>query len=284
MKTGMAAISLVILLSLSLVGCQSKIVETITSTPSAEEVVDGVIEAVEDITSVTFKADLAVDMTGEEDGEAVDAAMITKVTGAVDVVSKDGKIDMSVTIDSTGEDTFTADMTMYFIDDILYALMEMPALGNISMWVKTDVPPEMHGQMTQVEDQVELLKLSEVRFAGTETVNGKECYVLELVPDPDALWEFISERMNIAGAPVPGIEEETIIRDIARSYSAKQWIDIDSFLLSKSEMDMEIEIEDTSLDINMSLLVSSYNQPVNIELPEEAENAIEMPSSQLFPR
>ena len=121
MKTGIAAISLVILLSLSLVGCQSKIAETITITPSAEEVVDGVIEAVEDITSVMFVADLLVDITGEENGEAIDSSMTTKMTGAVNVISRDGKVDMSVTIDSTGEDTFTADMTMYFIDDILYA-------------------------------------------------------------------------------------------------------------------------------------------------------------------
>jgi len=281
MKTGIAVISLAMLLSLPLAGCQSDIAETITGTPSAEEVVNGAIEAVEGVTSVTFEADLALDMTHEKDGETVDTSMAAKFTGAVDVTNRDGKVDMNVTMDSPGEDVLEADMEMYFIDDTMYALMEIPALGNISMWVKTDVPPEMHGQITQVEDQVDLLKLSEVKLTGTETVAGKECYVLELVPDPDALWEFISERMNATGAPVPGIEEETVIREIARNYSAKQWIAIDSFLLCKSEMDMEIVIDDTSLDITMSLLAGSYNEPVDIELPEEAEDAIEIPSSQL---
>ncbi len=281
MKSLIAVISLVILLSFPLLGCQTAIVETITSPPSVEEIIENVVDYLADITTLEFDMDLAVDIAGEENGETVDASMVSKITGAVNVISRDGKVEMSVTIDSPGEATIEANMDMYFIDDTMYTLMEIPTLGNISMWVKSDIPPEMHGQMTQVEDQVDLLMLSEVKLIGTETVAGKVCYVLELVPDPDALWEFVSQKMGATGAPVPTLEEETIIRDIARNYSVKQWIAIDNFLLCKAEMDMEMEISDTTMDITMTLVISDYNQPVAIELPPEAEDAIEVDADEL---
>lgn len=281
MKLLIAVISLVILLSFPLLGCQTAIVETITSPPSVEEIVGNAVNYLTNITTLEFDVDLTVDIAGEENGETVDASMVSKITGAVNVISKDGKVEMSVTIDSPGEATIEADMDMYFVDDTMYTLMEIPTLGNISMWVKSDIPPEMHGQMTQVEDQVDLLRLSEVKLIGTETVAGKVCYVLELVPNPDALWEFVSQRMAATGVPVPTLEEETIIRDIARNYSAKQWIAIDNFLLCKAEMDMEMTISDTTMDITMTLVISDYNQPVSIELPPEAENAIEVDADEL---
>jgi len=281
MKLLIAVISLVILLSFPLLGCQTAIVETITSPPSVEEIVGNAVNYLTNITTLEFDVDLTVDIAGEENGETVDASMVSKITGAVNVISKDGKVEMSVTLDSPGEATIEADMDMYFVDDTMYTLMEIPTLGNISMWVKSDIPPEMHGQMTQVEDQVDLLRLSEVKLIGTETVAGKVCYVLELVPNPDALWEFVSQRMAATGVPVPTLEEETIIRDIARNYSAKQWIAIDNFLLCKAEMDMEMTISDTTMDITMTLVISDYNQPVSIELPPEAENAIEVDADEL---
>lgn len=281
MKSLIAVISLVILLSFPLLGCQTAIVETITSPPSVEEIVENAVDYLTNITTLEFDVDLTVDIAGEENGETVDASMVSKITGAVNVISKDGKVEMSVTIDSPGEATIEADMDMYFVDDTMYTLMEIPTLGNISMWVKSDIPPEMHGQMTQVEDQVDLLRLSEVKLIGTETVAGKVCYVLELVPNPDALWEFVSQRMAATGVPVPTLEEETIIRDIARNYSAKQWITIDNFLLCKAAMDMEMTISDTTMDITMTLVISDYNQPVSIELPPEAENAIEVDADEL---
>ena len=281
MKSLIAVISLVILLSFPLLGCQTAIVETITSPPSVEKIVENAVDYLTNITTLEFDVDLTVDIAGEENGETVDASMVSKITGAVNVISKDGKVEMSVTIDSPGEATIEADMDMYFVDDTMYTLMEIPTLGNISMWVKSDIPPEMHGQMTQVEDQVDLLRLSEVKLIGTETVAGKVCYVLELVPNPDALWEFVSQKMAATGVPVPTLEEETIIRDIARNYSAKQWIAIDNFLLCKAEMDMEMTISDTTMDITMTLVISDYNQPVSIELPPEAENAIEVDADEL---
>ena len=282
MKTLLAITSLFIVMSLLLVGCKTNIVETVTSIPTVDEIVESVVNYLKNITTLEFEANLKVDVTGEEDGETIDTSMSAKMAGMVDIASRDGKVDMNVTVESPGEAAIEADMEMYFIDDTMYTFMEIAALGNISMWVKTDVPPEMHGQMTQVEDQVDLLKLSKVKFTGTEVVAGKVCYVLELTPDPDALWEFISQRLDAAGAPLPGIEEGTVIREILRSYSMKQWIASDNFLLRKAEMNMEIEYEETIVDITMSLMVGDYNQPVDIELPEEAGNAIEIPSSQLF--
>jgi hypothetical protein len=44
---------------------------------------------------------------------------------------------------------------------------------------------------------------------------------------------------------------------------------------------MALEIEGNTMDIYMDLVVRDYNQPVSIELPPEAENAIEVDADEL---
>ncbi len=74
-----------------------------------------------------------------------------------------------------------------------------------------------------------------------------------------------------------------------RSFSVKQWIAKDTYFLAKAEIDIAVELIPEALgfpeeeggmimDIPMNLLSHSYNQPVSIVLPPEAEEAIEMPT------
>ncbi len=265
---------------LCLVACQTGNAAQTAELPSPEEVVNAAVKALEDVRTFEFEADMTMTMTGEAEGEAIDVSMETHMAGAVDVDSEEMKMDMDVAMTVPDEGELEVGMEMYFIGDTMYALMQVLALGDISMWVKSELPPGMYQQMTQVEDQIDLLRLSEVKLIGTETVAGKVCYALELVPDPDALWELVMQRMSTAGEP-PGLTEELLIKEIARSYSVKHWVARDTYLLCKAELAMALEIEGVTTDIYMDLVVRDYNRPVSIELPPEAENAIEVDADEL---
>ena len=85
---------------------------------------------------------------------------------------------------------------------------------------------------------------------------------------------------------MPPIPEE-FTKDIFSSYSVKQWIAKDDYFIMKVELDAVMkstpeimaymgEEGEMSIDITIVFLAYNFNQPITIELPPEAENAIEM--------
>jgi len=265
-----------------LAACQPGAAVQTAEPPSVEQIIDSTVKALESVTTFEFEASMTMTMSGEVEGEPVDASMDSQMAGMVDVTSEELKMDMDVVMNVPGEGEILAGMEMYFISDTMYALTEVPALGGLSMWVKSELPPGTREQMAQVEDQVDLLAISEVTLAGTENVEGTDCYLLELTTDPDRLWELVEQRMSTAGTEPPGLKEELFIREMVRSYSVRQWVEIDTYLLRKAEVHMEMETEGTAVDITMVLLARNHGQPVSIELPPEADNAIELPANQIF--
>jgi outer membrane lipoprotein-sorting protein len=259
--------------------------------PSPEEVVNAAVKALEAVKTFEFEADMTMNITGEAEGEAIDVSMETQMTGMVDVDSEEMKMDMDVAMTVPDEGELEAGMEMYFIGDTMYMLMQVPELGNISMWMKSELPPGMYQQMTQVQDQVDLLAASEIEIIGTENVGGTDCYVLELRPDPEELWELAMQQSQVTSQELPEVEED-FMKEVFEGFSVKQWIARDTYLLCKAEIEMALEItpeamgfpdEEGSLtmEIVISLLAYDYNQPVSIELPPEAENAIEVDADEL---
>ena len=133
---------------------------------------------------------------------------------------------------------------------------------------------------------VELLEVAEVEVTGSEIVNGVDCYVMELTPDMEKLWEIAGQQAELTGG-MPDIDEE-LLDEVFQSYSVKEWIAKDTYLLVKEEIEMAMEFDpealgipggdgEIAMDMTISMLVYDYNQPVSIELPPEAEDAEEIP-------
>jgi len=116
--------------------------------------------------------------------------------------------------------------------------------------------------------------------------------VLQLNPDLEQLWETAIEEADPIDMGVPAIAEE-VLREAFVSFSVKQWVIKNTYFLTKSEIDISMEMTPEVMDalggegimagmITMNIAVSflfyDYNQPVSIVLPPEAEEAIEVPS------
>ena len=123
---------------------------------------------------------------------------------------------------------------------------------------------------------------------GSEKVKSVDCYVLQLTPDMAQLFQTATDPSGGmgAGGRVPPIPEE-FVEDIFSSYSVKTWIAKDDYFLMQVELDVAVESTpelmeyigdegEISMDITIDFLAYDFNQPVTIELPSEAENAIEM--------
>ena len=271
------AITLLLVMVLSLAACKSG--------PSAQEIVDGVIESLDDIRTYQFDMEMNIDMAIESEDESFEQSMGMDFSGALDLENREMRMDMTASMVMFGEDMEVSG-EIYLIGGMVYTMVEDPEMGSI--WSKSEIPEGFWEQMNQVEPQIELLKVVQVDVIGSEIVEGVDCYVLQLTPDMEQLWQLAMQQAGVTGEEMlPDVAEE-YLQDIFKDLSVKQWIAKDTSFLTKAEIDMAIELTPEALgypeeegimtmDIAMDLLAYNYNQPVSIVLPPEAEEAVMVP-------
>lgn len=257
---------------------------TVLKVPSVEEIIDSVVQSLYEVNTYQFDLDMTIDMEGEAEGEAFELTMSIDASGACDTGNRLMRIELILRVETPEEEEAEVGMEVYLIGNTEYTYMEIPETEP--MWTKSRMPVGTWKEMTQVEPQIELLELSTVEFVGSEKVRGEDCYVLQLTPDVEQLWQIAMQQTGTLGAGVPEIPGE-LIEEILQSISMKQWIKKDTYFLAKAEAAMTMEITPEVMgfpeeegvlvmDITLSMVAYNYNQPISIVLPPEAEEAISL--------
>lgn len=273
--------SLVLVMVLSFTACGEEL-------PSSQEIVDGATQALDDIRAYEFEMDMTMDMAGEAEGETFEMTMGIVSSGALDIDNRQIGLNMAMNVALPGEDETGMAIEAYLIDNMGYSMMDAP--GMDPTWEKEEVSEadweEVIEALMLAEPQIELLETAEVEVIGSEKVKGVDCYVLRVTPDMAQLWETVMQQATLGFGGEMGLPEftEEILDEASYSFSVKQWFAKDTYFLTKVEIDMAIEltaeamgVEEGEVSINsaMTMLAYNYNQPVSIELPPEAEEAIE---------
>jgi hypothetical protein len=275
------AVSLLLVMVLSFIACGGE-----TSSP-AQEIVDGAVQALDDIQAYEFEMDMAMDMAAESEGEKAEMTMETDYNGALDLANQQMRMDVDINIKITGEDEIEGTIELYLVDGTGYSMTTAP--GEDPVWEKEEGISETDWEgiiemMMLAKPQIELLEASEVEVIGSESVKGVDCYVLRLTPDMEQLWETVGQQVALGfteemGWPVLSAE---ILDQAFSSLSVKQWIAQDTYFLMKVDIDMNLELTAEAMGVPeeegvatitvvMKMLAYNYNQPVSIELPPEAE-------------
>ena len=212
-----------------------------------EDIKTNAIEAAANVNSYTYTMTTSTTDPTDDNGEL---ATVT-ATGAIDITN--GKIMTESTIPGTAG---AADTTsyVYIIDNVMYSGTET---GGITTWTKSNVTDL--SSYDQVESQTKLMEYPNIERKNDETVEGVDCYVLEIIPDLD----------NPSLLP----EEYASLGEMLTEFEVKQWIAKDTYYQKKTYMKMTINMFGMSVTSEVTMIVSNYNEPVTIELPEGAENA-----------
>ena len=269
--------SLILVMVLSLTTCAKE--------PSAQEIVDSVIDSMDEIRTYQYDMDTTVDMTFESEGEASVSTFAQHYSCTLDNENRQVRMDITIeSIPEIGQPEIVWGGEIYIIDGMMYSKPKTP--GEEPTWVKQEVSEEWWEESQQsqqmgmglVEYQIELLEAAQVEVVGSERIDGTDCYVLEVTPDLERLWKLYN---NLIAQEAYDATEE-YLQEVFRSFSVKQWIAKDTYFLTKTEIDMSAEFPPetpgpSAIDIAMVLLAYNYNETVSIELPPEAEEAIEIP-------
>lgn len=191
----------------------------------------------------------------------------------------DSKTDMPET--QVGDVAATAEM--YILDESMYMRMEMP--GQSKSWYMQQLPAGTWQSADLIQQQMGLLKGAKMELRGTEKIEGRDCYVLEVNPTPDAFREALAASQQFAGSEqTPGTEAllSTLLEE-GTGMTVRQWVSKDDCLLRKAEWRLSMKAKgltelglpadgELSLTMNMTMRLGSYNEPVSIELPREASS------------
>jgi hypothetical protein len=214
---------------------------------------------------------------------------VADYNGSIDVQNTEMGIvmDINLVIPALGEIEMAE--SIYIVDGTMYMGLDMPSFMGGSTWMKTQLSEVILTEMYPVESLIALIETAEITVLDSEKVNGVDCYVVEVVPDADQLWEYVSQQLQFMGdeLEMPDSMGE-LIRKMYDNVSVIYYIAKDTHFLIKSAMDMTITLtaEDLgfpeeegsmTMDITTEMLAFDYNLPVSIELPPEAENATEVP-------
>jgi hypothetical protein len=260
--------------------------------PPAQEIVNGAVQALDDIRAYEFEMNMSIEMTGEAEGEAFEATIGMDYSGALDTDNKEMRLMATATTVLPGEDETETALEAYLIDSTGYSRQTSP--GTESVWEKeelsgTDWDETWEGiieMMSLTKPQLELLEEAEAEVIGSEMVEGVDCYVLRLTPDMVQLWDTLMQQATLGFGGNLGLPDfsQAIFDEAYSSSSVKQWVAKDTYFLMKVEIDMSIALTaetmgveegEMSLDTAMTMLAYNYNQPVSIELPQEAIEAVE---------
>jgi hypothetical protein len=279
------AISLALVVAVSITSCIG-VTKDEVELPTAQEIIDEVIESFDNIKAYQFDMDMDQDQVGETEGVAFERAVTIDNSGALDLEDMQMRASLSMRVVEPGEDEVVEAMEMYIIDNMMYAKPEVS--GEESVWMKSELPAgtwEMMKGISALENYLDLLETAQVEVIGSEEVNEVDCYVLQLTPEMEQLWRSVGPGGIGEGRIAPTIPRD-FLQDIFQSFSIKHWIAKNTYFIMKTEIDMITELtaevqeyfgEEGTISMDTSLVFQAYNynQPVSIELPLEAEEAVE---------
>jgi len=267
------------------------VVRSVEVVIDTQSIVEKALDASQEVKTCTFKMTMKINTRIE----SADSSKVTRIRldGVFDIdnAAKIMKAVIYITMEELGVDLEKATMELYVLGDKQYTNFSQP--GAPSYWQVEELSSSNWENMHYWEHHVDLLQKSKIELLGTEKVNGIDCYAMQLSPD---MAEFLKMMLAEQQLGQQFSEEEidivtTLLSNLFVSYmdiSAKEWIDKDTYLPRKTEMIMDIHISpdefmklgliilagyEFTLGTNINLVVESYNEPLSIVLPPEAQEA-----------
>jgi hypothetical protein len=196
----------------------------------------------------------------------------------------------------------------YLIGGLLSYEQSSPAVGGMTNpCTKTKLNEDnvLWSNYTQAASQIELLKTaSNIDLVGTEQIDGTDCYIIHFNPSAIASTDWV---LSQGGFPGPSVDwwfnTSPRVRQIYikafQNGSVLLWIDKNSNVIFRENISLNFEAllgnvlrsdidlgnpdgQGTSLDVGFEKIIrdfsgdwnfSDYNQPVQIQLPQESSEA-----------
>jgi len=255
-----AVLGLALLLAIGLSGCVSSLPgsgDGADGTDGADGADGEAVELKEEMRGAmedveTYQVEMDMDIEIEDGYQSVDMRM----QGTFD--RADEKAEMTVELRGQRVTTYIDGQTMY-------------AETGYGGWQnqEMDEDPWKEGNATTWESQEAILDDGDIEVAGTETVDGESTTVLEVDITAEEFKKAMSTRQT--GSASASIES---VDDI----EYKIYVSEDTDRVRKIEMTMTADVDTRqgvkTVDYDITMTFSDYNDDVTIEIPEDAKERL----------
>ena len=214
-------------------------------------------------------------MTGEELLDRVLAADENLHTCKMLITMKMDVMGMSMSFDGHGvvdvdAEELSLDMgdiaSIYVVDGWMY--MQEPYTG----WIKMELTEDLWEQNEPISGQLSILEqYIDAKILGAERVMGTDCYVIEVTPDLQALWDWAMQEEDIEGFDI-----DLDIEEMIKKFTFKVWIEKGTFYMTQCSIDMVMEVLGQKMSMQETITLYDINEPVSILLPYDAQDAVEL--------
>jgi hypothetical protein len=277
-----------------------------TTQTTTEVIVDKTISAMNSINSYNLNTDMTENYVvfGKTDPQQTTDIWEWKSQRQIDVSNQN--MYLSVNIHET-PDIQPYIFQQYLMGGYSYYSQSSPMEGGATNpWMKTQLGERdtaTWSNFAQVSPLEELFKTStDFNLIGTDQINGDDCYIIQLDPSAETATDWILSQEGFPGPSLGwwiGTSPERVKQIDIKAFqngSVKLWIGKDNSLIYKVDIGINLDAEpgnivlsDTGLnyqegqgnstdvgfekilrDFTGELVFSGYNQPVQIQLPQEA--------------
>ena len=254
----------------------------VEETPSADDLKMMMMDSVEKVKTSrsTMETDQTITVTNKTGSTTFD--MVSQGEVFTNVTNRSMWMTMTATTSSEDvEENLTTVRETYLLGDTVYM-----KLGE-NWTVLTGIPPEMWDRQDQLKNQMEIINHSAAEVIGSAKIDGQDTYELKVVPDMETFSVALAEEMG--SMPLYGINLTKLYEESEMDWTV--WLSKETKLPLKSQMHMKLTLTPEMMglpvegagfvkmivDTEVTKLYYEYNQPVDIELPEEARRAPPMP-------
>lgn len=226
-----------------------------------------------------------------KDSHPATTQTITKdETGLIDLEGTNAKQSVkSVKLDHDGNALQEQEIETYLIKDEMYTKTN-------GKWTKSmisgPIRPLAFDERNRLKDLADLIRGSHVEEIGRETIDGRECYKLKVVPERDAARFTLAAQAfevqsllpdSLPAASLKGLlESDPLVEDSDISYTV--WATEDEYIPMKMDGEMYFTLTPASMKVKSkglpdfrigvtvedALVLSDFNAVDDIEVPGEA--------------
>lgn len=255
--------------------------------PTSNELLNNVLQAMEEVESYSEVMDINMNMylDAEEFGSETPLSIVVtaKANAQYDLTHEEMAMKMDFDMSSEDDDlAMKMGMEIFLVNGIMYSLLDFPMVP--SQWTKTSVPQDYWGDVSYLESQMDLLKAADIEVLKEERRENIRCYVVQITPNLAELFQLLMNQMKASLGEISSSEFEQISQ-MFHDFSVKMWIEKDTYHVLFADIMMKIEATPEmmgeydqeglfSINATMNMKAYDYNEPVEIILPAEADEAV----------
>ena len=242
-------VSMLIIPCVLITGCENRL--------NTEEVIQAARDAIVNLNTYQYK--IVTIWSGTHESEL--DKFTFEMDGTRDEINKKLHTFMKVnyeepTFDSTGEMSFES----YVVDDWVYSWD-----SEDNSWSRWEFSEYYWQEQATARRCVDLLtELSPVISLNTEIINEIECYKLQLEPDSEKVWDWVSTRQFSQF-----LEGYDFTTNLVNEYSLLLWVSKDTFFPVKAMAEVLMQDGKEIINYTNTVYIRHFNEAVSIELPPE---------------